>query len=119
MANLIKLFDNLLNKERKSIKIYGDLVLEDFHQAKHTNQERAEDLLFLAYKHQIPQLEQMLDQVIFNLNTLTMTIKYHISNTSGRWLINGKKYQELNPEEKSFFDEFLKQTKLESTLQKQ
>lgn len=118
MANLIKLFKNLKITNDKSLEVFGDLIVKDFHKVKYSNPVRTNDLLFLAYKFQVTQLEALLEETTFNLNTLTMTIKYHISNTSGRWLINGKKYQDLNPDEKNFFDEFLKQTKLDLNPQK-
>lgn len=34
-------------------------------------------------------------------------MKIIINKTSGRWLINGKTYDQLNWEEKDFFDQFI------------
>lgn len=41
-----------------------------------------------------------------------MKAKYHISNTSGRWLVNGKKVNQLNQDEKMFMDNFFKNVKI-------
>jgi hypothetical protein len=56
----------------------------------------------------------MLDQTDFTLEQMRMKVKYHISNTSGRWMINGKRYKDLNAHEKQFFDDFIKATKLKA-----
>jgi len=39
-----------------------------------------------------------------------------IKCTNGKWLINGKPYNELQPDEQRFFEEFL--SKMKRTLQK-
>lgn len=41
-----------------------------------------------------------------------------ITLKDGKWLINGKRYQELADDEKRFFDEFLTSIRSESTSQK-
>lgn len=39
-----------------------------------------------------------------------------IQNIGGKWRINGKLYSELSFEEKSYFETFLRETKLESLV---
>lgn len=41
-----------------------------------------------------------------------------ITNTGGRWFINGKTYSELSFEEQDFFNNFLIATKLDTLVKK-
>jgi hypothetical protein len=39
-------------------------------------------------------------------------MKLEIVNTNGKWIVNGKTYEELNYMEKKFMDEFFREVKL-------
>jgi len=43
-----------------------------------------------------------------------MITKYHIECKKGNWFVNGKKHSEQNQEEREFFNEFLKQVKIQN-----
>ena len=45
-------------------------------------------------------------------------MKIEIIKRNGKWLINGKPYNELCDEEKAFFDEFLQTMKVNFETQK-
>ena len=41
-------------------------------------------------------------------------MSYNIKLKDGKWLINGKPYNELQPDEQRFFNEFLRRIKLKA-----
>lgn len=41
-------------------------------------------------------------------------MKIEIKHIDGRWIVNGKSYDELEPKEKQFMNEFFKQVKIKS-----
>ncbi len=41
-------------------------------------------------------------------------MKIEITKTNGKWLVNGKSYQELNFQEKKFMDDFFREVKIAS-----
>lgn len=46
-------------------------------------------------------------------------MKIEILKTNGKWLTNGKPYEQLNPNEKKFMDAFFKELKINSINQNQ
>lgn len=111
MKNVLKSLERIKIKDKSSKVFFGKLIKLEFQKQKHLNFEKAKYLLYLAYLHDVPQFDEMLTEVEFNLNDFIMRVKHHISNTSGRWLINGKKYADLSQSEKTFFNEFVKRIK--------
>ena len=39
-------------------------------------------------------------------------MKLEITSENGRWLVNGKRLQDLNPDEKEFMDRFFREVKI-------
>lgn len=111
MKNILKSLEGIKIKDKSSKIFFGKLIKREFQKQKHLNLDQAKQLLYLAYLHQVPQIDEMLDEIQFNIKSLKMKIEHHISNTSGRWLINGKKYTDLSNSEKIFFNEFVKKIK--------
>lgn len=69
MANLIKTLENTQISDKKSLELLGSIIRKEFDQTK--NEERAFELLQLAYKYQIPQFDEMLnDYKITDFNWL-------------------------------------------------
>lgn len=42
-----------------------------------------------------------------------MKARYHIKKKHGKWTVNDKDYNELNDDEREFFNDFIIETKLE------
>lgn len=58
MANLLQKLQNTTLNNQKSLMLMGKLIRKEFDATK--DEDRAFELLLLAYKYQVPQLEEML-----------------------------------------------------------
>ena len=58
MANLLQKLQNTTLNNQKSLMLLGKLIRKEFDATK--DEDRAFELLLLAYKYQVPQLEEML-----------------------------------------------------------
>ena len=58
MANLLQKLQNTTLNNQKSLMLLSKLIRKEFDATK--DEDRAFELLLLAYKYQVPQLEEML-----------------------------------------------------------
>lgn len=59
MANILQKLQNTTLDNKKSSELLGSIIRKEFDATQ--NEERAFELLTLAYKYQIPQLDEMLN----------------------------------------------------------
>jgi len=59
MANILQKLQNTTLDNKKSSELLGSIIRKEFDAIQ--NEERAFELLTLAYKYQIPQLDEMLN----------------------------------------------------------
>ena len=110
MTNLSKSFQNVKVVDKLTRIKIGKCILSKLNQ-EITDREIRE-AVSLAFYYEVPQLKNILFRRDELIEEQMLRAKYHISNTSGRWLVNGRSYELLNESEKKFFNDFMRETRI-------
>ena len=110
MTNLSKSFQNVEVNDQKTREMLGKCILSKLEQDLTNRGIR--QVVAIAFRYEVPQLKQILEKRNELMEEQILRAKYHISNTSGRWLVNGRSYELLNESEKQFFNDFMRETRI-------
>ena len=106
----MKTFQNVDLRDEKTRFIIGKCTLAKLDQDLSDTELR--QVVAIAFRYEVPQLKEILEKRDRIIDDQIMREKYHISNTSGKWLVNGRSYEQLNESEKKFFNDFMRETRI-------